>query len=90
MQQLRRIVPLVQRFALLEPVIALQAQQFALQHQRQRLGQLCFADAGLTFEQQGPLQLEREKNRSAKPAVSEIADSLERQAQAVDVLERAH
>ena len=52
-QQLRGVVPLIQGFALLQAVVALQANQGAAQGGSQSLGQLGFAHTGLAFEQQG-------------------------------------
>ena len=65
-QQLRRVVPFVERLALLQPVVALQPQQLARQRGGQRLGQLGLADAGLAFEQQRALQ--RAPGRRRSPA----------------------
>ena len=68
-----RVVPLVERLALLQAVVALQAQQLALQGARQRLGELGLADAGLAFEQQRALQLERQEDGGGEAAVGEVA-----------------
>jgi hypothetical protein len=76
-QQLRGVVPFVERLALLQPVVALQAQQLALQRLRQRLGQLGLADAGLAFEQQRALQLQREEHGRGQAPVGEVAGLLE-------------
>ena len=51
MQQLRGVVPFVQRFALLQAVVTLQAQQLPLQSQPEGLGEFGLAHAGFTFEQ---------------------------------------
>ncbi|MCY1531546.1 hypothetical protein D9M68_667750 [compost metagenome] len=72
-QQLRGVVPFIERLALLHAVVALQAQQLAVQGRRQRLGQLGLADARLAFEQQRTLQLEREEYRSGQAAVGKVA-----------------
>ena len=58
MQQLGSVVPFIQRFALLQAVIALQANELALQCDAKRLGQLGFTDAGFALQQQRALQLE--------------------------------
>jgi len=55
-QKLRGVVPLVQRLALLEAVVALQPDQAARQHARERLRKRRLADARLAFEQQRALQ----------------------------------
>ena len=49
-QQLSGVVPFVQRFALLQAVIALQANQLALQRDTQGFCQLGFADARFAFK----------------------------------------
>jgi hypothetical protein len=82
-QQLRGVVPFVQRLALLQPVVALQAQQLALQRLRQRLGQLGLAHAGLAFQQQGALQLERQEHGRGQAAVGKVAHALQRLLQGV-------
>ena len=65
-QQLRRVVPFVEGFAQLQAVVALQAQQLALQRDGERLGELGLADAGLAFQQQRALQLSARKTAVAR------------------------
>ena len=83
-QQLGGVVPLVKRFTLLQTVITLQAQQLALQCQRQGFGQLGFANARLAFQQQRSLQLEREKHCCSEPPVGKIPGLLQPENQRVD------
>ena len=60
-QQLLAVVPLVQRLGLVEPLVALQAHELAVEVPRQRLGQLGLADA------RGPL----DQHRLAEPGGQE-------------------
>ena len=83
-QQLRGVVPFVERLALLQPVVALQPQQFALQGGRQRLGQLGLADAGLAFEQQRTLQLQRQEHGRDQTSIGEVAGLLQAFGQGID------
>ena len=71
-QQLRGVVPFVQGFALLQAVVALQADQGAAQGGGQRFGQLGFAHAGFAFKQQRALQLERQKHRRGQAPLGKI------------------
>ena len=88
MQQLRGVVPLVQRLTLLQAVITLQAQHGALQGQAQGLGKLGLADTGFTFQQQRAFQFERQKYGRCEAAVSEIAHSLQRLHHGIDIGKR--
>ena len=90
MQQLRGVVPFVQGFTLLQPVIALQADQLPLQRNRQRLGQFSFTDTRLAFEQQGALQFQRQKHGGSQTAVSKVASVFKRLLERVDARERDH
>ena len=71
-QQLRGVVPFVQGFALLQAVVALQADQGAAQGRGQGLGQLGFADAGFAFKQQRALQLECQKHGGGQAPLGKI------------------
>ena len=51
-QQLARVVPLVQRLRCVDSVVALEANERCLEHERQRLRRLGLADTGLALEQQ--------------------------------------
>src|SRR5690348_7725917 len=73
-EKLALVVPFVERGALVEALIALQADQLTLMHRRQRLGDLGLADAGLAFEQQRPLEEVHEPQRRREVAVGDIAD----------------
>ncbi len=83
MQQLGRVVPFIQRLALLHAVIALQPDQAALQHACQRLGQCGLAHAGLALQQQRPLQPQGQEDGRGQAPVGEIAFGLQRGGQGV-------
>ena len=89
-EQLCGVIPLIQRFALLQPVVTLQTDERALQRRGQCLGQFGLAHAGLTFEQQGALQLERQEHSRCQTPVCEIASSLQGSDQRVDGWEHNH
>ena len=83
-QQLRSVVPFVQRLALLHAVVALQANQHPLQRTGQCLRQGRLAHAGLPLQQQRPLQLERKKHGGGQPPVWEVALVPQRLHQGID------
>ncbi len=83
-QQLRRVVPLVQGLALLHAVVTLQAQHGTAQHLGQRLGQLGLAHARLAFEQQRALQLHGEKDGGGELARRVVTHALQGVGQVVD------
>ena len=89
-QKLRCIVPLIKRFALLQAVIALQANELALECDTESLCQLCLAHTRLAFQQQGPLQLECQKYSSRQAAVCKVASVLQGSCQSVNGLEENH
>ena len=72
LEQLARIVPLVERLRDVEPFVTLKADQLGAERRRQRLGDLGLADAGLAFEKQGPPQLQREVNRDRQTPIGDI------------------
>ncbi len=82
-QQLGRVVPFIQRLALLHAVIALQPDQAARQHACQRLGQRGLAHAGLALQQQRPLQPQGQEDGRGQAPVGEIAFGLQRGGQGV-------
>src|SRR5437667_5465142 len=73
MQQLPRIVPLVDRVREVDALVALEADQPRAQHLGHDLGRLCLADACLTLDEEGLLQLEREKDGRRQGAVTDVA-----------------
>ena len=66
LEQLARVVPLVQRVTDVEAFIALKTNQIGAQRGGGRRGQRRLADAGLALEEQRPFQSEREKQRHGK------------------------
>ena len=90
MQQLGRIVPLVQGLTLLQAVVALQAQELALQDPGECLGKLSLAHARLTLQQQGALQFEGQKDSCGQAAVGKVPHRRKRTDQVIDGLEIGH
>src|SRR5258706_1533239 len=72
LHHLPRVVPLVGGLRDVQPFVALQAQQLAVQSVRDDLGDLGLADAGLAFQEERPLHGEREEKRSREAAIGDI------------------
>ena len=72
-EQLPLIVPLVERGVLVEPLVALQADQLGAVHGGERLGDLGLADAGFALEQQRPLEEIHQPERGRQIPVGDIA-----------------
>ena len=72
-EQLPLVVPLIERGGLVQPLIALQADQLGRMHGGERLGDLGLADAGLAFQQQRPPQPLHQRDRGRKLAVGDVA-----------------
>ena len=62
-EQLAGVVPVVDGLGGVDALVALEPDQLAAGPGREHLGDLGLADAGLAFEQQWPLELEREEDR---------------------------
>ena len=73
-EELALIVPLVERGVLVEPLVALQADQLGAVHGGERLGDLGLADAGLAFQQQRALEELHQPQRGREIAVGDVAD----------------
>ena len=71
-QQLPRVVPLVDRVRDVQALVALEPDQPRAERLRDRLRSLRLADARLAFEQQRLLELQREVERGREPAVGEV------------------
>ena len=69
---LRGVIPLIDRGGDVETLVALQPDQPAAEGGRQHLGDLGFADAGLTLEEDWPAHLQREIKHRAERAVGKI------------------
>ena len=72
LDHLARIIPLVHGRGRVEALVALQPDQRLAESRRQHLRDLGLAHAGLAFEEQRPLQLEREEHGGREPAVGDI------------------
>ncbi len=77
-QQLLAVVPLVQRLGLVEPLVALQADQLAPGGARERLGQLGLADPRRTLDQDRLLKPLGEEGDQRGGLVGEVADLRQR------------
>ena len=73
-EKLALIVPLVERGVLVEPFVALQADQLGLVHLGERLRHLGLADARLAFDQQRPAEKIHQPERGREIAVGDVAD----------------
>ncbi len=71
-EQLLAVLPLVQRAGLVQPAVALQADQRPAQRLRRDLGQLGLADAGRSLDQDRLLQPVRQERHSRNLAVADI------------------
>jgi hypothetical protein len=72
MQQLARVVPVVQRVVEVDSLVALEADEPRTRGAGERLGNLCLADARLALEQQRLLQGGGQVDRSREARVGEI------------------
>ena len=77
-EQLARVVPLVDGVGDVEALVALEPDQPRVRRRGERLGRLGLADAGLALEQQRLLEREREEERRREPAVGQVVGRLER------------
>ena len=71
-KQLLLVVPLVEGFALVQPLVALQAHQIPAQRGSHHLGDLGFADARRALNEQGPSQLQGNIQNRRKGFVVDI------------------
>ena len=72
-EELALVVPLVERGVLVEPLVALQADQLGLVDLGERLRDLGLADAGLALDQQRPAEEVHQPQRGRKIAVGDVA-----------------
>ena len=68
------IVPLIERRAGVEPLVALHADELGAVHERQRLRDLGLADPGLALDQERTLEGVHHPERRREVAVGDIAD----------------
>ena len=73
-QQLLAVVPLVQRLGLVEPLVALQAHEAAVEHLRQRLGELGLADARGALDEDRLAELRGEVGDERGRLAGQVAD----------------
>ena len=71
-EELARVVPLVERMADVEPLIALEANQVGPERRGDGGGERGLADACLAFEEQRPLQSQRQEQRDREATVGDI------------------
>ena len=83
-QELARVVPLVDRVRDVEPLVALKADQPRGERRRERLRRLGLPDAGLALEQHGLLEREREEERRREPPIGQVVRLAERRFELVD------
>ena len=84
LEHLARVVPLVDRRADVQALVALQADQAAVQGLGQNLADLGLADAGLALEEQGPAELEREVERGRERPVGDVVAARQKRLGVVD------
>ena len=72
LENLPRVVPLVDGVADVEALVALQANQLRAERGGEDLGHLGLADARLAFEKQRPLQAQREIGRHGEPSPGNV------------------
>ena len=87
MQQLARVVPLVDGVRDVEALVALQADQPGAERARERLGQLGLADPGLALQQQRLLDRQRQEEGRREPPLGQVGLREERVLELVDGLE---
>ena len=73
LQQLARVVPVIERAGNVDALVALQADQARAGRRRERLRGLGLADPGLALEQQRLLERGREEDRDRERLVGEVA-----------------
>ena len=73
LEQLTRVVPLVERVPDVEALVALKADQVGVERGGHRGGQRGLADARLALEEQRPFQAQREKQRNNQPGIRDVA-----------------
>jgi hypothetical protein len=72
LEDLPRVVPLVDGVADVEALVALQADQLGVERGREDFRHFGLADPGLAFEEQRPLQAQREIGRDGEPSPGDV------------------
>ena len=88
-EQLALVIPLVKRSRLIEPFIALQADQFGGVHGGKRLGHLGLADTRFTFQQKRAPQQLHQRDRRRQFAIGNISCCAKRLRDLVTRLQQA-
>ena len=83
-EQLARVVPLVDGVSDVEALVALQADQPCAEHARERLRRLGLPDTGFALEENGLRQRERQVERGRETAVGQVVSVAKRVLQLVD------
>jgi hypothetical protein len=89
LEQLARVVPVVQRARDVDALVALQPDQARAGRLGERLGGLGLADPGLALQQQRLLEVDREEDRDRERLVGEVPLRGERLADRRRVAQRA-
>ncbi len=77
-QQLTRIVPVVDGLGSVDTFVALQADEFAACPSADHLGDFGLADPGFAFQEQWTLQGQRQEHRRGQPIVGQVSVQAER------------
>ena len=86
-QDLLRVVPLVEGAVGVEALVALQANQFGVEHARQHLGDVGLADARLSLEQDRLAELRGEHDGQRQRTVGDVVLRRERSLHGLDGIE---
>src|SRR6185295_20029583 len=78
MQDLSGKVPVIERLACLDSLIALQADQLRTRHGRPRLRERCLTGSGFTLEQQRSIHSRGEKDDCRQPLTWKVAGTAQR------------
>src|SRR6185436_16422794 len=84
LDHLPRIVPLVHGVGGVESLVTLQAHERAAEPGRERLRHLGLAHARLALEEQRPLELQGQEDRSREPALGDVVLAREQRRRGVD------
>jgi len=72
LEQLARIIPLVDRLPDVEAFIALKTDQIGLERRGSRRCECRLADTGLTLEKKRAIETERQKQRDGKAPIGDV------------------
>jgi hypothetical protein len=89
-QHLTGVIPLVEGLVGVDALVTLQPDQPPAENRRHDLGDLGLADPDLAFEQDGPVQRQRDEQRRGQPAVSQVTTLPQDLGQLADGLRGLH